>query len=408
MSTPESPRLLWKRASSNTGYGELGLTWSDARVARIRLMRGGVTTAVPVLIMGAGYDATAEDQSPAVSATQGRGVLLVDALTGAVIWQVGPSPAGADYNAVQTDMRYPIPAAVTPIDRDGDGYIDRVYAVDTGANVWRIDIADPSPVNWQTSKLAALGASPEDESGVNARKFLYPPDVVYGGDAGGLYDAVLLGSGDREHPFDTRVRNRFYMLKDRAVGLSAAGATTIHEIELYDATDNLLQVGTDSQPADAAADLRSARGWYITLGTGEKAVGGTITIAGTVFFGTNQWNSTIAGACNGSLGLARIYGMSYKDATTTLNLDGETGIATTDRILNVPGGGLLPSPTYAILESVPQVAVTGTAAGTYQTVCFGPTCVAPPAVASNQVRRLFWYRCVEGDDEGSGIGVCGN
>ena len=58
------------------------------------------------------------------------------------------------------------------------------------------------------TRLAALGGT-----GAAARKFLYPPDVVF---ASGTqtYDAVLIGSGDREHPHDTSVANRFYMLKD--------------------------------------------------------------------------------------------------------------------------------------------------------------------------------------------------
>ena len=46
-------------------------------------------------------------------------------------------------------------------------------------------------------------------------KFLFPPDLVFATDASGTYTAVLLGSGDREHPFDATVQNSFFMIKDR-------------------------------------------------------------------------------------------------------------------------------------------------------------------------------------------------
>src|SRR5260221_11130489 len=46
-------------------------------------------------------------------------------------------------------------------------------------------------------------------------KFLFPPDLVFAADTSGTYTAVLLGSGDREHPFDATVQNAFFMIKDR-------------------------------------------------------------------------------------------------------------------------------------------------------------------------------------------------
>src|ERR1700752_4294150 len=102
--------------------------------------------------------------------------------------------------------------------------MDRIYAPDTGGNVWRIDVGDASPSNWVVTQLA--GVSPTSGSSTttgspavaNLRKFMFQPDVVYANDLNGQYDAVLLGSGDREHPFDQVAANRFYMFKDRNVG----------------------------------------------------------------------------------------------------------------------------------------------------------------------------------------------
>ena len=88
----------------DTGYGELGQTWSEPKVVKVRANCAGVVATAcdkPVLIFGAGYDAVVEDQDPIPSGTyptKGRGILVVDATNGNVLWQAGPSPTGATVN----------------------------------------------------------------------------------------------------------------------------------------------------------------------------------------------------------------------------------------------------------------------------------------------------------------------
>ncbi|HSJ49477.1 MAG TPA: PilC/PilY family type IV pilus protein, partial [Gammaproteobacteria bacterium] len=256
VTVPETPRFLWKRTPADTGFAELGQTWSEAKVTNVNVNG----TVKPMLIMGAGYDADAQDRLPALAPTKGRGVLVIDAETGNLLWQAGPSPVGATHNVTVAGMTGNIAADITVIDRNRDGKADRLYAVDTSANVWRIDIADPNPANWAVHKLAELGGT-----GVDARKFLFPADVVYARDANGPYDAVLLGSGDREKPFDDTIVNDFYMLKDRMVGSDGSGQTTIVLADLYDSTDNLIQEGSDAEKAIGEAALLAARGWYVRM-----------------------------------------------------------------------------------------------------------------------------------------------
>ena len=203
---PVNPKFLWKHTNTDAGFSELGDTWSDLTVAKLRLQTD------PVLIFGLGYDAIANDPSIQIPATMGRGVMMLNAADGTLLWQAGPSYG----------MNFAIPAGVTAYDSNSDGYIDRLYAVDTGANVWRINVDDANKANWTVTKLAALGGM-----GVNARKFLFAPDVVSPA-PGSSYDSVLVGSGDREHPFDTTVVNRFYMIKD-SHALNAVVATPIVE-----------------------------------------------------------------------------------------------------------------------------------------------------------------------------------
>ncbi len=374
-SAPETPKFLWKRSSSDTNYGELGETWSIPKPVKIRASTN------PVLIMGAGYDPVAEDVMPQGVATRGRGVMVIDATDGTMIWQAGPSGA-ADLTV--SDMKYSMAADMMVFDRDGDGLNDRIYAADTGGNIWRLDIDSADPNDWTVTKLAALGGG-----GVNPRKFLYAPDVVLASPSDGQsYDALLIGSGDREHPFDETVVNRFYMIKDFNTGkVVAADFTTITEPDLYDTTSNVIQEGSNAQIDAAKAALDAAKGWYITLGTGEKIVGRAVTLSGSVFFGTNQPSSASSSACN-NLGTARVYVLNFKDGSAMTNMCTSNGAAlgSCDRSQVIPGGGFLPSPTPVTINIDGQIG---------QGPCFGPHCFKPEGSNPGARRRVFWHHNVD-------------
>src|SRR6185369_14840941 len=328
-------------------YSELGQTWSEPKVAFLKAYSN------PVLIFGAGYDPAVEDFQPClitsmppdaahplgsptsvtaqtggsvtytsagsctysgttattVNRSMGRGIFIVDATNGSVLFRFGPD-AAADKQV--TAMQYAVPADLVVLNRDRDntralpgkenlqpllsGYVDRVYAVDTGGNIWRLDLDSATPSNWVVTQLAAISGTALTDK----RKFLFPPDVVYSSDAAGNYDAILIGSGDREHPFDSTVTNRYYMFKDRKTGLDATGQATVTDTTfdavtapngLFDATSNCLQdttVCNSSQAALAQAQLQASRGWKVTLAAGEKTVGSSTTVAGTTLFNTNQ------------------------------------------------------------------------------------------------------------------------
>lgn len=374
VSNPDNPRFLWKRANTDSGYAELGQTWSTPVPARVRAFGG------PVLIMGAGYDPAAEDAEPQGAASMGRGIMVIDANNGQLLWQAGPSPTGASYNHSVPAMTRSVAAEIAVLDRDFDGYADRLYAVDTGANIWRVDIDDPDPSRWTVTRLAALGGS-----GANARKFLFGVDVVYGDSSPGStqpFDAVLVGSGDREHPFDTTVANRFYMIKDPNMGKGVqAGFQTIVEGDLYDATDNLVQDGTSEQQNDARGQLEIAKGWYVRLGSGEKVVGNAVTMGGTVFFGTHQPTPPSPGVCT-NLGTARFYALDFLTAASTIDSDDISGLSVSDRSVRIPGGGFLPSPVpvVTIIDGKP-----------YQAVIPGTHVQTPPTKKLGVRYRTYWH-----------------
>ncbi|MFC6518396.1 hypothetical protein ACFQAT_00190 [Undibacterium arcticum] len=253
---PANPRVLWKK--STTDLPELGQTWSRPKVAVIKANTN------PVLIFGAGYDTT-EDSEPPIADTKGRGIFVLDAVTGDPIWSATPDTAKCPASGVcktVSGMNFAIPSDVTALDRDNDGKTDRLYVADVGGNVWRVDIDATSPSNWIVSKLATLGGS-----GAAPRKFFYPPSVVPIGTSGSAssYDAVMIGSGDREHPLYSSsansaymVQNRFYMLKDMKTGKDGSGQTTVTDVDLFDATSTNY------------VDDVTKRGFYINFLAGER------------------------------------------------------------------------------------------------------------------------------------------
>jgi len=377
VSNPSAPRMLWKHSNTDTGFAELGQTWSDLRVAKIR------ASSDPVLIFGLGYDANANDPVTQQTATMGRGVMVLDAVTGAIIWQAGPTAA------VGTSMTYAIPASMAIIDSDRDGYIDRIYAADTGANIWRINISDASPSKWTVTLLAALGGG-----GTNARKFLFAPDVVPATPTN-PYDTVLIGSGDREHPLDTSIQNRFYMINDdhglNAVRASpitegALGSTSISAGQLFDATSDAVQVGTSAQVQAAQAALAAGSGWYIVLAPGEKVVSGSTTLSGTVIFSTNTPQAAAPNSCTGNMGEARIYMVNYLNGAAVFDVNQSGSLTVVDRSQVRAGGGFPPTPvpvSVKIGSSIYDVAISGTQV------------ISPPGPALGRRYRIFWRRGID-------------
>jgi type IV pilus assembly protein PilY1 len=323
VTVPTDPKFLWVKKQGDPGFGELGQTWSQPKVAKIK------GNANPVLIFGAGYDAASEDpEPPAAVDTVGRAIYMIDAFTGAPLWAAGKTaPSGMPKFTTVTGMDFSIASDVVVIDRSFDGYADRIYATDVGGNVWRVDINDYATATagtggWAVHKLAALA----DRSAVaTTRKFLFGTEVVLGK----AYDAVFVGSGDREHPLAGNqaqsVINRFYMIKD----VPGPGGA---DLSITDTCADSFSPGC-SNLADATGGTvaPSAKGWAIKFRTGEKVVNGPLVVAGHILFGTNQPDTT-GESCTANLGIARRYDVKFNLNSTEVDTYSEVA----------PGGGFLP------------------------------------------------------------------
>lgn len=387
VSTPNNPQVLWKIDQNTTGFSELGQTWSRPRLTLLNSYVDGAGKPIPVLVFGAGYD-PAQDSEPPATNTMGRGIFVINAETGALVWSANSSCTTSASCLNVPGLVSAVPSEITFVDRDNDGRTDKLYFGDTAGNVWRADVSAAARTDWSVTKLAALGCS----SGVcgsstSPRKFFFPPAVVLVGGSGatGAYDAVMLASGDREHPLrDTatqssyNVTNRVYFLKD--TGTSVGTPVTSGVVEsggLFDATSTTYD--------------GSVNGYYITFATGEKSVNAPITVYGTTYLGTNRALTPSATSCIANLGEAKGYAINP--------FTGSYGSATFD------GGGLPPSPVAGLVGLELPDGTTllrkfcigcagsdGTPGGSGNTPCNSAlqNCL-PNRVISSATRRIFWY-----------------
>jgi type IV pilus assembly protein PilY1 len=405
VTNPAVPKFMWKvgcpsltdNTTCDTGFAELGQTWSQPKIVKVK----GHTN--PVLIFGAGYDAN-EDTEPPTTDTMGRGIFILDAIDGSIVWQA--TGGGASNFCTGTpcqllDMKYAIAADITLLDRtkpDGtkpDGYVERLYGADMGGTIWRVDLEPAggnTPAFWQVTKLAALGGT-----GTTKRKFLYPPDIL----TTSQYDAIMAGTGDREHPVyqdgATSIVNRFYMIKDMNIGNDASGWITVSDTTSSTADiapASLFHVVLANCDPNASPPVKSGcydgslSGFYITLpNAGEKVVNAPTTIGGFTYFGTNQPTAPNNLVCGNGTGTARDYQVNFVTGSTA------SGVLDT--------GGLPPSPVAGLVDidiNGGTLTVPFLLGGNPSKDCVGPDCKSsiggtrPPIPISPTRRRLYWYQ----------------
>src|SRR4029078_6525007 len=118
--------------NNSTGFSELGQTWSNpTAVSTI----AGYSN--PILVFGAGYDPAVEDIEPTavttataasvttaagtVNRTMGRGIYIVDAITGAIVWSAGK--VGRGFTLAVPGMDFAIPSDISVIKNSGTGAV---------------------------------------------------------------------------------------------------------------------------------------------------------------------------------------------------------------------------------------------------------------------------------------------
>ncbi len=176
------PTVLWK--FKDDLYS--GKSWSKPFVGKIREIQPDNSVIDRwVVILAGGMAFNNED----VGNNDGKAVFVVDASSGELIWMVGYNQNGAADNIAtanidtsidsgysgpgvryltnKIDFNYPIPSAITPVDRDNDGFLDTIYFGNVAGHLFKTDITSASVADWKTYQLFKKQGL-RNESGVHA------------------------------------------------------------------------------------------------------------------------------------------------------------------------------------------------------------------------------------------------
>jgi type IV pilus assembly protein PilY1 len=387
VSSPASPSLLWRQGCTTplgddsdctTGFSGIGQTWSAPKIFKAEGYSSS-STKLPMVIVGGGYDTCEDDEPHTCSTPKGNKVYVLDATTGLLL------------KHFTTDRS--VVGDVTVVPNQGTGLADYAYLADSGGNVYRITMgADPYGA-WTMTKIAALGcASATCTVAEKAnRKFLFAPEVVVMTQYPSQ-NAVLIGSGDREHPLLSNsvtagVQNAFFMILDRpkeSTWLSSestnCGGSSVICLNSLAGFSN-----TGASPSQTTLDTK--KGWYMTLSSTEQVVTSAVVLFGEITFSSHMPAVPDANTCNTNLGTARVYNIGY--------LNGAAVGQATNRFEKISGGGLPPSPVSGL------VTVKNPTDGSPMTVPFiiGASKESPvevtlksgsSGVAGNK-ERVYWY-----------------
>ena len=355
------PRMLWQIEGGSGDFVELGQSWSAPKRLQVKF-DGAIHD---IIMFAGGYDTNQDNVSVRTADTQGRAIYMVDALTGALFWSAGPS---SSYDLNLADMDYSIPSDITFADVDKDGYVDQFYVGDMGGQVWRFDITQSTALDDKADLVAGgVIADLAGDTAASNRRFYHAPDLALVSKTGSPYLALNLGSGYRAHPLNEAIEDRFYNLKQLDyVYTSPSTYTKWTEADLYDATDNLVQQGTEAEQIEAANALSSYHadrkdGWYIRLtNSGEKVLAKSLTINNQVLFTTYEPSPPDVTSCEPANGTARLYVVDIKDASATDDRDDDNDVDKEDRVISLKQGNIPSQPLVVDPEGSPPVVLVGT------------------------------------------------
>ena len=330
---PAEPEFLWRIAQtdgtpvSTTTIPELGETWSIPQFGVVKT--SAIATGIDVVFLGGGYS---EDNS------KGKCILAINASTGGIVKEFTI--------ADDTDMTYSIPSKIFALDRDYNGFTDKLYVGDMGGQIWRIGNFDSTSFpdggenieNWTIHKLFTARCneiSCEDTvdndidtltDDTDTSKFFYPPAVTL--EIG--YDLVFIGSGDRDDACNTDTYDTLYAIKDIHNALS---------LEL----DDLVNADSTALGYTAPDLAESDNGWYLLMEQGDKALAESVVFNKTLYATTFLPNNE---ACVPG-GYAKLYALDYLTGAAAFDFDGD-GDNDTNEII---GGGLPSKPVVIITET---------------------------------------------------------
>lgn len=273
-----------------SGDAELGYTYSRPFIVRLCTSRdtsGGTAlfdqpkpcnTSAWYVIFGNGYNNTEADGY----AGTGDAVLYVlNANTGYLVKKIPVKEADSVNSNGLSEL--------APVDADGDGTIDFVYAGDLKGNMWRFDFTDDSTNNWEAGFGSAANPDPlytafDEQSPSKVRQpITTAPDVIRHPQGGFL---VVFGTGsylDTNDTATTQVQTVYGIWDEDATVSSASRANlqqqTINTVTVTSSSavtigGTTVNTSHDYRTISASTlDWTAKRGWYINLPDSGERVG---------------------------------------------------------------------------------------------------------------------------------------
>jgi type IV pilus assembly protein PilY1 len=367
---PTTPGYLFSLSDSSMGY-----TWSDPRVYKLKTGVGDEVRDRFFAFMGGGYwpDTMWDFNDPIATGVKGNCIYAVNIWGAASGEDVVPDYHVITYNGSNGSgdleyMQYPIPSGAalsktgetraTFLGRYEYWYKDLLWIGDMKGQLWRVDMRDPDPVNWDVTRLFVANT---DVPYVHRPIFQAPATTM---DENGQR-WVYFGTGNRANPCDDTEDNCFVAVKDYDYGgyLTTADLKKLSPDGTYD-------------PAEPYS------GWYVEFadyghGIGEKVYSSPVIVADTLYFTTFQANEAVADPCALGSGIARLYKFHY-----------------------ITGGYHGDVPFEEIGEGVPQTPVVSTdmMGNTVLVISTGEggitTIVGAPG--EGRPKRTIWWRDIKG------------
>jgi hypothetical protein len=204
-----------------------------------------------------------------LSAGAAPGLRVTEAGTHRLIWSFGE---GSAFNQPVKGMSAALFGSFMAIDLDGDGMQDRIYAGDSFARIWRIDLHRGHEAAFPADVILFADFS----DSIPAGGFISAPDVALIAPRGEQpWISIAIGSATLRAGVGG---NRFYVLRDglaAPVGHETSGREPVRESSLEQVHDLPANV-RESQP------YQSGAGFFLVLGTGQ-ILAPSVTLDGRVF-----------------------------------------------------------------------------------------------------------------------------
>ena len=370
-----TPTLKFMIKGGQGEFAKLGQSWSKMTVAKVKYLGAPRF----VLFFSGGYDTDQDGNDVRTDDDIGNAIYMVDAHTGERLWWASKEDANLNIPTMSNSM----PASISAVDISGDGFINYLFAADTGGRVFRIDInqshsaGDPIDDFAQGGEIASLAGADAD----NNRRFYNKPNVSLVKDKQyGDYLTIAIGSGYRAHPISTKnVNNRFYMIKDFNVqnvdanhtyqskyeaatdDTQLASGQHANPLKLYNATA-LMNGGPSALTSSLQALMNGGGGWYVQMQyEGEKVLAESTTFSGAIIFTSFSPSETpSSSACGADTGASRTYALDQKWAMPSIDLDGDGDTDSDDGSVKLAHSGIAPRPVVIYRKGGGKTIAIGT------------------------------------------------